>query len=88
MENKETLKEAKVNNLIKLFGKDFDLESSDTIKNCNVSFEEGAKWQKEQDKNFYSEDDLLNFGAFVRIEDRKEKRLFLIQDYYKKWKQI
>ena len=45
----------------------------------------GAKWQKEQDKNLYSEEDLLNFGAFVRIEDKKEKRLFLIQDYYKKW---
>ena len=52
------------------------------------SFILGAKWQQEQDKNLYSEDDLLNFGAFVRIEDRKEKRLFLIQDYYKKWKQI
>ena len=45
----------------------------------------GAKWQQEQNKNLYSEDDLLNFGAFVRIEDKKEKRLFLIQDYYKKW---
>ena len=42
----------------------------------------GAKWQQQQ---MYSEEDLLNFGAFVRIEDRKEKRLFLIQDYYKKW---
>ena len=30
----------------------------------------------------------LKFGAFVRIEDKKEKRLFLIQDYFKKWKQI
>ena len=38
-----------------------------------------------QNKNMYSEEDLLNFGAFVRIEDKKEKRLFLIQDYYKKW---
>ena len=38
-----------------------------------------------QNKNLYSEEDLLNFGAFVRIEDKKEKRLFLIQDYYKKW---
>ena len=45
----------------------------------------GAKWQQQQ---MYSEEDLLNFGAFVRIEDRKEKRLFLIQDYYKKWKQF
>ena len=48
-------------------------------------FIDGAKWQQER---MYSEEDLLNFGAFVRIEDRKEKRLFLIQDYYKKWKQI
>ena len=49
---------------------------------------EGAKWQQEQSKNLYSEEDLLKFGAFVRIEDKKEKRLFLIQDYFKKWKQI
>ena len=39
-------------------------------------------------EKLYSEEDLLNFGAFVRIEDKKEKRLFLIQDYFKKWKQI
>ena len=48
-------------------------------------FIDGAKWQQEQDKKLYNEEDLLNFGAFVRIEDKKEKRLFLIQDYYKKW---
>ena len=49
------------------------------------SFIAGSEWQQEQDKNLYTEEDLLNFGAFVRIEDKKEKRLFLIQDYYKKW---
>ena len=48
-------------------------------------FRLGSEWQQEQNKNLYSEEDLLNFGAFVRIEDKKEKRLFLIQDYYKKW---
>ena len=48
-------------------------------------FIDGAKWQQKQDKNLYSEEDLLKFGAFVRIEDKKEKRLFLIQDYFKKW---
>ena len=36
-------------------------------------------------EKLYTEEDLLNFGAFVRIEDKKEKRLFLIQDYFKKW---
>ena len=51
-------------------------------------FRLGSEWQQEQNKNLYSEEDLLNFGAFVRIEDKKEKRLFLIQDYFKKWKQI
>ena len=50
-----------------------------------LDFINGAKWQQEQNKNLYSEEDLLKFGAFVRIEDKKEKRLFLIQDYYKKW---
>ena len=50
-----------------------------------LGFIQGVKHQQEQDKNLYSEEDLLKFGAFVRIEDRKEKRLFLIQDYYKKW---
>ena len=39
-------------------------------------------------EKLYTEEDLLNFGAFVRIEDKKEKRLFLIQDYFKKWKQF
>ena len=51
-------------------------------------FRLGSEWQQEQSKNLYSEEDLLKFGAFVRIEDKKEKRLFLIQDYFKKWKQI
>ena len=55
MENKETLKEAKVNNLIKLFGKDFDLEPRNVIESCNDSFIEGAKWQQER---MYSEEDL------------------------------
>ena len=50
-----------------------------------LGFIAGAKWQQEQNKNLYSEEDLLKFGAFVRIEDKKEKRLFLIQDYFKKW---
>ena len=44
----ETLEEAKVNNLIKLFGKDFHLEPSSEIKNCNESFMAGVKWQQEQ----------------------------------------
>ena len=66
----------------------FSFASNDTKTQANRMLkcvEFGAKWKQEQDKNLYSEEDLLNFGAFVRIEDKKEKRLFLIQDYYKKW---
>ena len=55
---RETLEEARVNNLIKLFGIDFDLEPSHVIESCNDSFIEGAKWQQEQNKNLYSEEDL------------------------------
>ena len=57
----------------------------DTSETERLIFKNGAKWQQEQNKKLYSEEDLLNFGAFVRIEDKKEKRLFLIQDYFKKW---
>ena len=55
----ETLEEAKVNNLIKLFGKDFDLEPRSEIKNCNESFMAGTKWQQEQNKKLYSEEEVL-----------------------------
>ena len=80
MENKETLEEAAE--------KFYPPKTTDLIcspKLVRDSFIAGAKWQQEQDKNLYSKEDLLNFGAFVRIEDKKEKRLFLIQDYFKKW---
>ena len=62
-----------------------DYENTVPSEVNKLDFINGAKWQQEQNKNLYSEEDLLNFGAFVRIEDKKEKRLFLIQDYYKKW---
>ena len=44
----ETLTEARVNNLIKLFGKDFDLEPRNVIESCKDSFINGAKWQQKQ----------------------------------------
>ena len=65
-----------------------DYENTVPSEVNKLDFINGAKWQQEQNKNLYSEEDLLKFGAFVRIEDKKEKRLFLIQDYFKKWKQI
>ena len=76
--------------IIKRIGDKF-LEASpekyNTASEATIALLEN-NWKQEQDKNLYSEEDLLKFGAFVRIEDKKEKRLFLIQDYFKKWKQI
>jgi len=49
--------EAKVKNLIELFGDDYDLEHSGVLESCNKSFEAGAKWQamswKKQMKPFF-----------------------------------
>ena len=61
-------------------GLDYEDEFPDAIN--KLDFINGAKWQAER---MYSEEDLMDFGAFIRIEDRKEKRLFLIQDYFKVW---
>ena len=77
MKNKETLGEAAEKSAIE------QMEAGNSA--YILGFIQGVKHQQEQDKKLYSEEDLLKFGAFVRIEDRKEKRLFLIQDYYKKW---
>ena len=44
----ETLEEAKVNNLIKLFGKDYDLEPRCVIESCNDSLIYGVEWQQEK----------------------------------------
>ena len=78
---KQDTEEVYLNQLIDEANKEFSLDRK-LAKKVALKF---AKWQQKQDKNLYSEEDLLNFGAFVRIEDKKEKRLFLIQDYYKKW---
>ena len=87
---KEFLENQKQETLEEFSRRRFNEQKLDTYTSYNIedAIKEGAKWQQEQDKNLYSEEDLLNFGAFVRIEDKKEKRLFLIQDYFKKWKQI
>ena len=81
---KEFLENQKQETLEEFSRRRFNEQKLDTYTSYNIedAIKEGAKWQQER---MYSEEDLLNFGAFVRIEDKKEKRLFLIQDYFKKW---
>ena len=67
---KETSEEAKVNNLIKLFGKDFDLEPRYVIESCNESFMTGAKWQQEQEQN----NENSWFNEYQKVEDYIIKR--------------
>lgn len=38
-----------------------------------------------KNKNLYTEDDLKDFGTFIRIEDHKPDRMFLTQDYFELW---
>ena len=67
----ETLEEAKFNNLIKLFGKDFHLEPSSEIKNCNESFMAGAKWQQEQEQS----NENSWFNEYQEVENYIIKRI-------------
>ncbi len=77
-QKQETLEEAKVNNLIKLFGKDFHLEPSSEIKNCNESFMAGAKWQQER---MYSEEEVHKIlGSYSA-----NKEVFSYKYTYNKW---
>ena len=67
----ETLEEAKFNNLIKLFGKDFDLEPRNVIESCNDSFIAGAKWQQEQEQN----NENSWFNEYQEVENYIIKRI-------------
>ena len=62
-----------------------ELSKGSNLESFSLSINKEKVLELKQQERMYSEEDLLNFGAFVRIEDKKEKRLFLIQDYYKKW---
>ena len=47
----------------------------------------GAKWQQEQDKNKYSEQDMLDFANWCRILDNKHhNRVITIQQLFKQFK--
>jgi hypothetical protein len=47
----------------------------------------GAKWQQDQDKNKYSEEDMLDFANWCRILDNKHhNRVITIQQLFKQFK--
>jgi hypothetical protein len=55
MENKETLEEA-----VKYYAHNyFEMHDTNNYKALKQGFEAGAKWQQEQDKKMYSEEDMM-----------------------------
>jgi hypothetical protein len=62
---KETLEEAiKREYEVRKYNSDFPFEPQ--------SFKLGAKWQQEQDKNKYSEEDMIDFSEWVSLNFRNQ----------------
>ena len=71
MENKETLEEA-AEKLYPITGEYFDKEFY-MVK--RLAFINGAKWQQEQDKNKYNEEDMIAFAEFIAKYPDKNKNV-------------
>ena len=69
-DKKETIEEA--------FDRIFD--SIDYILFDFASFEQGAKWQQEQDKTKYSEEDMVNFNEWTTIMYPNQRRFLTTSD--------
>ena len=73
MKNKETFEDA-ANDFIENIMK-FSFTSIDTKTHANRMLkcvEFGAKWQQEQDKNLYSEEEVINALHSVELRDNKD----------------
>jgi hypothetical protein len=91
MENKETLEEAAEQYVI-------DESFLPVYKEeCERSFKNGAKWQQEQDKNKYSEEDMIKFAfdtyhyisklmgvPFNQISENKLHAMYNFEQFKKK----
>jgi hypothetical protein len=74
MENKETLEEA-----VKYYAHNyFEMHDTNNYKALKQGFEAGAKWQQEQDKKMYSEEEVNNLlYRFLEHIGEKQKRTIL-----------
>ena len=90
MKNKETLEEAGLNHCDML-------DNFPALVNPLFSFKEGAKWQQEQDKKKYSEEDMINFAfdtycyiselmkvPFNQISENKLHAMYNFEQFKKK----
>ena len=64
MENKETLEEA-----VKYYAHNyFEMHDTNNYKALKQGFEAGAKWQQEQEKNKYSEEEVSELLNNLRLD--------------------
>jgi hypothetical protein len=79
----ETLEEAKNNAWDNYEYVEGNLYST-SFKN---GFEQGAKWQQEQDKNKYSEEDVIKFGQWLTLFDNlRNENKYVIKQLLKQFK--
>jgi hypothetical protein len=81
MKNKETLKEAAENFWLN------DVTNNDRISYVN-GFLACAKWQQEQDKKLYSEEDIINALHSAELKDNKDYSKIYngIKQYFEQFK--
>lgn len=85
MKDKETLDEAAYKYALKkrvikrLSNREFDL--------CQIDFIKGAKWQQEQDKKMYSEEEVIKFGQWLTLFDNlRNENKYVIKQLLKQFK--
>jgi hypothetical protein len=68
----ETLEEASIKYAMEEYGsielKDYTPEMKLNYARLALAYKQGAKWQQEQDKNLYSEEDLLKFTQTIIMQ--------------------
>ena len=89
MKNKETLEEVaerEIPNRIRStpFGSKFEWEPRKERK----AFIRGAKWQQEQNKNLYSEEEVVNIliKAYIDIQKRKISNQAVLASWFEQFK--
>jgi hypothetical protein len=85
MKNKETLEEA-----AKYYAHNyFEMHDTNNYKALKQGFEAGAKWQQEQEKNKYSEQDMkraFNVGFQVGYNDETSPSYLTAENFIEQFK--
>jgi hypothetical protein len=64
----------------------FEMHDTNNYKALKQGFEAGAKWQQEQDKKLYSEEDMQEYAEFCIRCDREGLPCIVVKDWFKEFK--